>query len=116
MTDPLTILVVLGSIREGRMAEPEQILEAIAARGFLGGEEAPWIEGQRRALADLRLHALECTVEAELLRGNAAIAEREAEQDRSHQHSVARQQPGQPWPSVGSEHGRGGAHAAGPAP
>jgi SARP family transcriptional regulator, regulator of embCAB operon len=51
----------------------------IAARGFLGGEEAPWIEGQRRALADLRLHALECTVEAELLRGNAAIAEREAE-------------------------------------
>ena len=52
----------------------------IAARGFLGGEDAPWIEGQRRALADLRLHALECTVEAELLRGNPAIAEREAEQ------------------------------------
>jgi DNA-binding SARP family transcriptional activator len=52
----------------------------IAARGFLGGEEAPWIEGQQRALIDLRLHALECTVEAELLRGNPAIAEREAEQ------------------------------------
>jgi SARP family transcriptional regulator, regulator of embCAB operon len=51
----------------------------IAARGFLGGEEAPWIEGQRRAFVDLRLHALECTVEAELLRGNPAIAEREAE-------------------------------------
>jgi DNA-binding SARP family transcriptional activator len=52
----------------------------IATRGFLGGEEGPWIEGQRRALIDLRLHALECTVEAELLRGNASIAEREAEQ------------------------------------
>jgi DNA-binding SARP family transcriptional activator len=51
----------------------------IAARGFLRGEEAPWIEGQRRALADVHLHALECTIEAELLRGNPAIAEREAE-------------------------------------
>ena len=50
----------------------------IAARGFLGGEEAPWIEGERHALADLRLHALECTVEAELRRGNPASAEREA--------------------------------------
>ncbi|MEA2514544.1 MAG: family transcriptional regulator, regulator of embCAB operon, partial [Thermomicrobiales bacterium] len=36
-------------------------------------------EGQRRALLDLQLHALECTVEAELLRGNPDIAEREAE-------------------------------------
>ena len=52
----------------------------IAGRGFLGGEEGPWIEGERRALADLRLHALECTVEAELRRGNPADAEREAEQ------------------------------------
>jgi DNA-binding SARP family transcriptional activator len=50
----------------------------IAARGFLGGEEAPWIEGERRALADLHLDALECTVEAELRRGNPADAEREA--------------------------------------
>jgi DNA-binding SARP family transcriptional activator len=51
----------------------------IAARGFLRGEEASWIEGERRALSDLRLHALECTVEAELRRGNPADAEREAE-------------------------------------
>jgi DNA-binding SARP family transcriptional activator len=57
-----------------------QVAMEIAARGFLDGEEGPWIEGQRRALIDLRLHALEYTVEAELLRGNAAIAEREAEQ------------------------------------
>jgi DNA-binding SARP family transcriptional activator len=63
---------------ETALSESRVAME-IAARGFLGGEEAPWVEGQRRALADLRLHALECTVEAELLRGNPAIAEREAE-------------------------------------
>ena len=61
------------------LAEARVAME-IAAHGFLPGEEAPWIEGERRLLADLRLHALECTVEAELRRGNAAIAEREAEQ------------------------------------
>lgn len=61
------------------LAEARVAME-IAARGFLPGEEAPWIEGERRLLADIRLHALECTVEAELRRGNAAIAEREAEQ------------------------------------
>jgi DNA-binding SARP family transcriptional activator len=64
---------------EAALSESRVAME-IAARGFLGGEEAPWIEGQRRALADLRLHALECTVEAELMRGNPTIAEREAEQ------------------------------------
>ncbi|HEY7033075.1 MAG TPA: BTAD domain-containing putative transcriptional regulator [Thermomicrobiales bacterium] len=63
---------------ETALAEARVAME-IAARGFLGGEDAPWIEGQRRSLADLRLHALECTVEAELLRGNPEIAEREAE-------------------------------------
>jgi DNA-binding SARP family transcriptional activator len=51
----------------------------IAARGFLDGEEGPWIEGQRRALADLRLHATEASIEADLGRGQFAIAEREAE-------------------------------------
>lgn len=51
----------------------------IAARGFLDGEEGPWIEGQRRLLAETRLHALEVTVEAELARGNPGMAEREAE-------------------------------------
>jgi DNA-binding SARP family transcriptional activator len=51
----------------------------IAARGFLDGEDAPWIEGQRRALADLRLHATETSIEADLGRGQFATAEREAE-------------------------------------
>jgi DNA-binding SARP family transcriptional activator len=63
---------------ETALSEARVAME-IAARGFLGGEDAPWIEGQRRALLDLQLHALECTVEAELLRGNPDIAEREAE-------------------------------------
>jgi len=51
----------------------------IAARGFLEGETLPWIEGQRRQLQGVRAHAWECTIEAELLRGNAQRAEREAE-------------------------------------
>lgn len=59
------------------LAEARVALE-IAARGFLVGEEAPWIVGQRRAMAAMQLHALTRTVEAELARGNAAIAEREA--------------------------------------
>jgi DNA-binding SARP family transcriptional activator len=50
----------------------------IAARRFLPGEEAPWIEGQRTALREIRLRAYERTVEAELARGRPAIAENEA--------------------------------------
>src|SRR5215216_3086927 len=38
------------------------------------------VEGQRRLLAEARVHALECTIVAELARGHAALAEREAEQ------------------------------------
>jgi DNA-binding SARP family transcriptional activator len=51
----------------------------IAARGFLMGESGVWIEGQQRALRDLRVRALECTVDAELGRGNPHLAESEAE-------------------------------------
>jgi SARP family transcriptional regulator, regulator of embCAB operon len=51
----------------------------IAGRGFLPGEEAPWIEGHRRALLDIALHARERTVEGELRRGRPEAAEREAE-------------------------------------
>jgi len=70
-------------MRERRL--PEALAEArvateIAARGFLAGEAGAWVEGQRRLLASVRLHALEYTVEGELLRGHADTAEREAEQ------------------------------------
>lgn len=56
-----------------------RVATEIAARGFLEGEDGPWVEGQRRLLAEVRLHALEYTVEAELARGRPETAEREAE-------------------------------------
>jgi DNA-binding SARP family transcriptional activator len=57
-----------------------QVTTEIAARGFLNGEGGEWVEGQRRLLAEARVHALEGIVVAELARGHAALAEREAEQ------------------------------------
>jgi len=60
------------------LAEARVAME-IAGRGFLPGEEAPWIEGQRRMLREIQLHAHEQTVAAELGRGHADIAEREAQ-------------------------------------
>jgi SARP family transcriptional regulator, regulator of embCAB operon len=71
--------IALGSGDCGTALSESLVAMQIAVRGFLWGEEGPWIEGERRALAGLRLHALECTVEAELQRGNPANAEREAE-------------------------------------
>lgn len=56
-----------------------RVATEIAARGFLGGEDGMWVEGQRRLLAEARLHALESTVEAELARRHPETAEREAE-------------------------------------
>ena len=63
---------------ESALAEARVATE-IAARGFLNGEGGEWVEGERRLLDETRIHALECTVTAELARGNAALAEREAE-------------------------------------
>jgi DNA-binding SARP family transcriptional activator len=65
---------------EYEVALPEaRVAMEIAARGFLGGENGSWIEGQRRTLRDLQLRALECTIAAELGRGNPHLAEIEAE-------------------------------------
>jgi len=64
----------------GAVIAEAQVTTEIAARGFLPGEGGDWVEGQRRLLAEARVHALECTVAAELARGHAALAEREAEQ------------------------------------
>jgi DNA-binding SARP family transcriptional activator len=61
-------------------ALPEaRVAMEIAGRGFLPGEEAPWIQAHRRTLAEIHVHALELTVEAELRRGRPESAEREAE-------------------------------------
>lgn len=50
----------------------------VATRGFLPGEEAPWIDERRRWLEDVRLRALECIAAAGLaMRGTElAAAER----------------------------------------
>jgi DNA-binding SARP family transcriptional activator len=64
----------------GAVVAEAQVTIEITARGFLSGEEGEWVEGQRRLLEEARVHALECTVTAELERGHAALAEREAEQ------------------------------------
>ncbi len=57
-----------------------RVAAEIAARGFLPGEAGAWVEGQRRLLRSVRLHALSYPVEAELHRGHTNSAEREAEQ------------------------------------
>lgn len=54
------------------------IANEIAARGFLPGEAAPWIEGQRRTLRDIELQALEAVCEAELAQHRPLEAERVA--------------------------------------
>lgn len=69
-------LVYLGQ-PAAALAEARVAME-IAARGFLPGEDAPWIEGQRQTLREIRLRACERTVEAELARGRPDVAETEA--------------------------------------
>lgn len=50
----------------------------IASRGFLIGEDSPWIHGVSSQLAEVRFRALEGTSKAELARGHFDLAEREA--------------------------------------
>ncbi len=69
--------LVYGGDPGGALAEARVAME-IAARGFLPGEDGPWIEGQRQALREIRLRACERTVKAELARGRPDIAETEA--------------------------------------
>jgi SARP family transcriptional regulator, regulator of embCAB operon len=69
------------AIRQGALAlalAECRVAMEITGRGLLPGEEAPWIEGWRRTLVDIRGRAHERTVEAELARGNPEIAETEA--------------------------------------
>jgi DNA-binding SARP family transcriptional activator len=53
---------------------PARIAYAVGGRGFLPGEEAPWIEGRRRWLEDVRLRAHECIARAGLGLGGAELA------------------------------------------
>jgi DNA-binding SARP family transcriptional activator len=58
-----------GAVARGAWAEvwgPARVALHIARRGFFPSEEAPWVEEQRRSLADLELRALETIAESSL--------------------------------------------------
>jgi len=53
---------------------PSQVAMFVSGRVFLAGEEGEWIENERRALAGLRLRALEAYAEAALGVGGTELA------------------------------------------
>jgi DNA-binding SARP family transcriptional activator len=53
---------------------PAQVALFVAERDFLPGEDAPWIDEQRRRLADIRTRALECYGVAALGLGGTELA------------------------------------------
>lgn len=68
------------AISEGRWAQawgPAGIAYHIAARPFLAGLEAPWVEVWRRRLEEVRLRGLECFAAAGLGLGGPALAQAE---------------------------------------
>ena len=67
-------------IAEGRWAQawgPAGVAYHVATRPFLNGLEAPWIDGWRRRLEEVRLRGLECFAAAGLGRGGPALAQAE---------------------------------------
>ncbi len=60
-----------------RVWAPARIALNAAGRGFLAGEEAPWIEEQRRSLEELELRALECVAQSGLGLGGPELASAE---------------------------------------
>jgi SARP family transcriptional regulator, regulator of embCAB operon len=68
------------AIAEGRWAQawgPAGIAYHVATRPFLAGLEAPWIDGWRRRLEEVRLRGLECFAAAGLGLGGPALAQAE---------------------------------------
>ncbi len=55
---------------------PSRVGLHIARRGFLPGEDAPWIDEQRDALRDIELRALECVAESSLALGPSELDQR----------------------------------------
>src|SRR5215213_8929272 len=67
-------------IAEGRWVQawgPAGIAYHVATRPFLAGLEAPWIDGWRRRLEEVRLRGLECFAAAGLGLGGPALAQSE---------------------------------------
>ena len=72
-----------GAVARGDWAAawgPARVAQHIAARGFLPGEELPWVEERRRELEELHLRALEAAGRASLGLGGGELdtAERAA--------------------------------------
>lgn len=68
------------SIAEGCWAQawgPAGIAYHVASRPFLTGLEAPWIDGWRRRMDDVRLRGVECFAAAGLGLGGPALAQAE---------------------------------------
>jgi DNA-binding SARP family transcriptional activator len=68
------------AIAEGRWVQgwgPAGIAYHVATRPFLAGLEAPWIDGWRRRLEEVRLRGLECFAAAGLGLGGPALAQAE---------------------------------------
>lgn len=53
---------------------PSKVALFTAQRGFMPGEDAPWINERRHALEDLESRALECCAAAALEIGGAEVA------------------------------------------
>lgn len=53
---------------------------AISSRPLLPGLDGPWLELERGRLADIRIRALSCLVEAWMRRGDATLAARDAQE------------------------------------
>lgn len=52
---------------------PGRVALHIARRGFLAGEDLPWVDEQRRELEEVELRALECIAESSLGLGGAEL-------------------------------------------
>jgi len=64
------------AVRLGAWADawgPSRVALHTATRGFLPGEDAPWIEERSRRLEDVRLRALECVAAAGVGLGGAEL-------------------------------------------
>lgn len=66
-----------GALRNGHATKAwsdATVAAAILRRPLLPGEDAPWLDGRRRALRDLLLRAYDCLNEVWLVRGETTLA------------------------------------------
>lgn len=56
---------------------PARVARHVASRGFLAGEDAPWIDERRRFVRDVHLRALECIARVGLALGGMELVSAE---------------------------------------